>query len=156
MNLDIVHVPLLTLPADAVVNRTDGDLRSTAGVSGEIFDAAGKLQLQHALCGIGSCAVGGAVLTDGYRLRSRYIIHTVPPRWCGGKHGEAKLLADCYRNCLDIVNRFGIVSVAFPLLSDERCGYPLKEGIRVAIATISAHPAAERAQIWLTLPAVEI
>lgn len=152
MEFDVVTEPLLTLPAVAVVNRANVGLQYADGLCGEIFRAAGKLKLQRALCSIGTCAVGSAVLTDGFGLNARYIIHAVPPRWCGGKHGEDRLLAGCYTKCLDLVNQFGISSVAFPLLSEGCSGYPLRQGLRVAISAITQHPAAQKTRIWLTIP----
>ena len=96
MTLKETNDPLLSLSAEAIVNRTNMGLQYAEGLCGEIFEAAGKIPLQRALCAIGTCDVGQAVATEGFNLKAKHIIHAVPPRWCGGKYGEDKLLAECY------------------------------------------------------------
>lgn len=152
MAFEIVSEPLLSLPAEAVVNRANSGLQYASGLCGEIFDAAGKLPLQRACCAIGSCAVGQAVVTDGFGLNAKYIIHAVPPRWCGGKYGEDQLLAGCYKNVLDLAARLGVRSLAVPLLSEGLCGYPSDRGLTVAKKAILTSPAQETMRVYLTLP----
>ena len=149
----VVSEPLLSIPAQAVVNHANVGLQYASGLCGTIFDRAGKLKLQRACCAIGVCAVGEAVVTDGYDLSAKYIIHAVPPRWCGGKHGEDRLLEDCYRNCMKIARRLGVKSVAFPLLSEGCCNYPYGRGLAVAKKVLSA-PENDDVQIYLTLSAL--
>ncbi len=151
MAFEIVSEPLLSLPAEAVVNRANCGLQYASGLCGEIFDAAGKLPLQRACVAIGSCSVGNAVVTDGFNLRAKYIIHAVPPRWCGGEHGEDKLLAGCYQTALDLASRLGVRSLAFPLLSEGLCGYPTDRGLAVAKKAILTSPAQEDMKIFLTV-----
>ena len=140
MTLELVNTPLLSLNADAIVNRTNMGLQYTDGLCGEIFEAAGKLPLQHALCTIGNCNVGEAVVTDGFNLKAKHIIHAVPPRWCGGKHGEDLLLEHCYKSVLTLANKLDIKTLAIPLLSEDRCGYPLDRGLAVAKKAILTFP----------------
>ncbi len=151
MSFEIVKKPLLTLPAEAVVNRANMGLQYASGLCGEIFDAAGKLPLQRACIALGSCPVGDAVVTDGFGLRAKYIIHAVPPRWCGGKYGEDKLLFECYQKVLKHAAALGVQSLALPLLSEDRCGYPTDRGLAVAKKSITSSPYGENLQIYLTL-----
>ncbi len=152
MALEIVSQPLLSLPVEAVVNRANSGLQYASGLCGEIFDAAGKLPLQRACVAIGSCPVGDAVATHGFGLSAKYIIHAVPPRWCGGGYGEDKLLMQCYRSALDVASRLGVRSLAFPLLSEGLCGYPTDRGIAVAKKAILTSPAQETMKIYMSLP----
>ncbi len=152
MAFEIVSAPLLSLPAEAVVNRANSGLQYASGLCGEIFDAAGKLPLQRACVAIGSCSVGNAVVTAGFGLKAKYIIHAVPPRWCGGKHGEDKLLWDCYTSALRLASRLGVGSLAFPLLSEGLCGYPVDRGLAVAKKAILSFPASEDMKVYLSLP----
>ncbi len=152
MPFEVVTTPLLDLPAEAVVNRANMGLQYATGLCGEIFDAAGKLLLQRACCAIGSCRVGEAVVTEGFGLKAKYIIHTVPPRWCGGKHQEDRLLAECYRNALAIASRLGLRSVAFPLLSEGLCDYPQDRGLTVAKREILTFSFTEEMTVYLSLP----
>ncbi len=152
MALEIVSEPLLSLSAEAVVNRANSGLQYASGLCGEIFDAAGKLPLQRACVAIGSCAVGKAVVTEGFNLKAKYIIHAVPPRWCGGKHGEDELLAGCYQNALELASRLGVRSLAFPLLSEGLCGYPADRGLAVAKKAILTSSVQNDIKIYLTVP----
>ena len=107
--------------------------------------------MQRALCAIGSCAVGHAVATSGFSLSARFIIHAVPPRWCGGKYGEEQLLSQCYRNVLSLAERLQVRSLALPLLSVDRCGYPADLDLQIAKREISSYPAERNMQIYLSL-----
>lgn len=151
MSLTVVNTPLLRIPAEAIVNRANMGLQYSSGLCGEIFDAAGKLALQRACCSIGSCSVGEAVVTEGFSLPAKYIIHAVPPRWCGGKYGEDRLLAACYENALKTALALGVHTVAFPLLSEERCGYPSDRGEAIARASLE-RLASDEIQVYLSLP----
>ena len=78
---------------DAVVNAANRALRGGGGVDGAIHRAAGAERLQAACRAIGECPPGRAVVTDGFDLPARFIIHTVGPVWHGGAAGEPETLA---------------------------------------------------------------
>ena len=156
MALEMVSLPVLALSAEAVVNRANIGLQYASGLCGEIFDAAGKLPLQRACLAIGHCDVGDAVVTEGFRLPAKYIIHAVPPRWCGGKYGEDRLLFGCYKSVLTLAERLGVRSLAIPLLSEDRCGYPEDLGIAVAKKAILTYPFREDMRVFLSVPPVWI
>ncbi len=151
MAFEIVNEPLLSLPAEAVVNRANSGLQYASGLCGEIFDAAGKLPLQRACVAIGSCPVGNAVATEGFALAAKYIIHAVPPRWCGGKYGEDRLLSECYKAALNVASRLGVRSLALPLLSEGLCGYPSDRDLSVAKQVILSSPFQNQGKVFLTL-----
>ncbi len=151
MAFEIVSGRLLDLPAEAVVNRANSGLQYASGLCGEIFDAAGRIPLQRACCAIGSCGVGKSVVTRGFGLKAKYIIHAVPPRWCGGKAGEDQLLADCYTSALETARQLGVHSLAFPLLSQGLCGYPDDRGLAVAEKTLSSSPITDEMTVYLVL-----
>ena len=152
MTLELVTTPLLSLQTEAVVNRANIGLQYTRGLCGEIFEAAGKLLLQRALTAIGTCNVGDAVVTDGFNLNAKHIIHTVPPRWCGGKHEEDRFLANCYRSVFTLAEELNIRSLAIPLLSEDRCGYPRDRGLEIAKKEILTFPYQKDLNIYLVLP----
>ena len=124
---DITHVK-----ADAVVNAANEQLRRGGGVCGAIFAAAGKDKLQRACDKIGHCDTGSAVITPGFKLSARYVIHAVGPIWQGGNHGERELLASCYRSALELAAKHHCRSIAFPLISAGIYGYPHREALQVA------------------------
>ena len=75
---------------------------------------------------LGGCDTGDAKITNGYRLPARYAIHAVGPIWDGGSHGEADLLASCYRRALELAVKHGLRTMAFPAISCGAYGYPVE------------------------------
>ena len=108
-------------------------LRAGGGVCGAIFAAAGRRELQEACDEIGRCDTGGAVITPGFALKARCVIHAVGHVWNGGTCGEPELLAGCYASSLDLAAENGCESVAFPLISSGIYGYPKRGAWRVAL-----------------------
>jgi len=123
---------------DAIVNAANRQLRGGGGVDGAIHRAAGADRLHAACHAIGACPPGEAVVTDGFDLAARYIIHTVGPVWQGGSENEADTLAACYRNSLAVADEIGARSVAFPAISTGVYGYPPEEAAAIAVTTVGA------------------
>jgi O-acetyl-ADP-ribose deacetylase (regulator of RNase III) len=123
---------------DAVVNAANRNLMGGGGVDGAIHRAAGADRLHAACRAIGECPPGHAVVTDGFDLPARFIIHTVGPVWRGGRNGEAEILAACYRSALAVADEIGARSVAFPAISTGIYGYPPDEAAAVAVTTVGA------------------
>lgn len=128
---------ITTLDVDAIVNAANTGLRRGGGVCGAIHRAAGP-ELERECLTLGGCATGSAKITAGYRLPARHVIHAVGPRWAGGNHDEAELLAGAYRTALEIALQHGLSSVAFPAISTGIYGYPLAEATLVAVSTVQA------------------
>lgn len=137
MPLHMIRGNLLDMDTDAIVNATNTGLRAGGGVCGAIFEAAGRRELQAACDAIGGCETGKAVITPGFRLRARYVIHTAGPVWQGGTQGEEKLLASCYQSALALAAANGLNSIAFPLISSGVYGYPEEQAMGVAVAAIA-------------------
>jgi O-acetyl-ADP-ribose deacetylase (regulator of RNase III) len=137
MPFQIVHNDITKMNTDAIVNAANTKLLQGGGVCGAIFQAAGAAELKKECDAIGSCAVGHAVITKGYRLPSRYIIHSVGPIWQGGQQGEAELLAMAYRHSLELAKQYQLESIAFPLISSGIYGYPKEAALQIAISVVS-------------------
>jgi O-acetyl-ADP-ribose deacetylase (regulator of RNase III) len=120
---------------DAIVNAANPALARGGGVCGAIFAAAGP-ELDDACAAIGGCAPGDAVITPGFRLPARFVVHTVGPVWHGGEQGEPELLASCYRRSIAVAAAAGCASIAFPAISTGIYGYPGDLAAKVAVATV--------------------
>ncbi len=129
---------ITTERVDAVVNAANRQLRGGGGVDGAIHRAAGAARLQAACRAIGECPPGQAVVTDGFDLPARFIIHTVGPVWRGGTDEEPDTLASCYRNSLAVADQIAARSVAFPAISTGVYGYPPEEAAAIAVTTVGA------------------
>jgi len=76
-------------------------------------------------------------ITAGHRLTARHVIHAVGPVWRGGGHGEAKLLASCYRRSLELAVEHTLKVIAFPSISTGAYGYPIEEAGHIAVRTVT-------------------
>lgn len=136
MPLTFLRADITTLSCDAIVNAANTKLLPGGGVCGAIFKAAGFLPLALACRKIGSCAVGDAVMTKGFKLKAKAIIHTVGPVYGKDPANQERLLGDCYRNSLRLAAENGFESIAFPLISSGIYGYPKDEALRIATNAI--------------------
>ena len=133
--LMVVKGDITRLSVDAVVNAANESLLGGGGVDGAIHRAAGPALLEQCRT-LGGCPTGEARITPGYRMAARHIVHTVGPVWRGGAHGEADLLAACYRNALALAAENGSRSIAFPAISTGAFGFPAARAAEIAVATV--------------------
>jgi O-acetyl-ADP-ribose deacetylase (regulator of RNase III) len=138
--LVLQRADITTLDVDAVVNAANSALAGGGGVDGAIHRAAGHDDLQRELHERypQGCPTGSAVITSGHRLRARYIVHAVGPRWRGGNHGEPDLLRSAYRSAFALAAEHGCTSVAAPSISTGIYGFPIELAAPIAIEEAAA------------------
>lgn len=125
------------MKTDAVVNATNRHLSLDTGVAEELRLAAGE-ELERELRGIGFCNFGEVVVTGGYALPAKHIIHTVGPNYIDGRHGEDEMLRRCYRNVLSAAVELGAESLAMPLISAGAKGFPIDRVLSAAVSEIGS------------------
>jgi O-acetyl-ADP-ribose deacetylase (regulator of RNase III) len=139
------------MTVDAVVNAANTALEQGGGVCGAIFSSAGAHELQRACNELAPIKTGEAVITSGFKLPSRFIIHAAGPVYKDGRHGEEALLRACYTNSLKLAVANSCESIAFPLISSGIYGYPKADALRAATSAISDFLAEHDIEVYLVV-----
>ena len=140
--LEAVLADITTLQVDAIVNAANTKLKGGGGVDGAIHRAAGKAELLAATAPLGGCATGDAKATPGFRLPAKWIFHAVGPVWSVSRGGEAamqkadRLLASCYRRCMELAREHDCRTIAFPAISTGVYRFPPDRAARIAVQTV--------------------
>ena len=151
MPLKILNADITTLKVDAIVNAANTNLLAGGGVCGAIFRAAGYRELQAACNKLSPIQTGEAVITPGFNLPAKFIIHTAGPVWQGGNFGEENLLRSCYTNSLKLADENNLQSIAFPLISSGIYGYPPRDALKVAIQAVKDFLSQKDLEVVLTV-----
>lgn len=136
MPFAIIRQDITKMQVDAVVNAANRELQEGGGVCGAIFKAAGDAMLRQACNRLAPVDTGEAVITPGFELTARFIIHTAGPVYQDGSSNEAALLRSCYINSLQLAAGNDCRSIAFPLISSGIYGYPKSEALAVATTAV--------------------
>ena len=151
MPFTIVRQDLTKMKVDAIVNAANTALQMGGGVCGAIFKAAGAHELKAACDKIAPIQTGDAVITPGFRLPTKFVIHTAGPVYRGGKNGEEEQLRLCYLNSLKRAVENKCKSIAFPLISSGIYGYPKDEALRVATGAIQDFLREHELEVYLAV-----
>jgi len=141
--IEVVLGDITKLECDAIVNAANEQMLGGGGVDGAIHRAAGDglyeecLKVPEVRPGV-RCPTGEARITGAGRLPCKHVVHTVGPVYHGGKSGEPELLANCYRNSLQLAYDNGVRSIAFPSISTGVYGYPAEEAAPIAVREVRA------------------
>lgn len=131
----IVKGDIAKAKTQAIVNAANTSLLGGGGVDGAIHKAAGSALLKECET-LGGCKTGEAKITSGYKLKAKHVIHTPGPIWRGGDRGESELLANCYRNSLNLAKENHITTIAFPSISTGVYRFPVELAAEIAIREI--------------------
>lgn len=151
MPFTIVRQDITKMKVDAIVNAANTALQMGGGVCGAIFKAAGAMELQTACDKLAPIQTGDAVITPGFNLPAKYIIHTAGPVYRDGRHGEAEYLRSCYMSSLKCAVDFHCESIAFPLISSGIYGYPKEDALGVATAAILDFLSSQDIEVFLAV-----
>ncbi len=151
MPFKIIRADITKLSVDAIVNAANSALRPGGGVCGAIFAASDFVKLADACRKIGHCDTGNAVITKGFGLPAKYVIHAVGPIWQDGYHNEPVLLKNCYISALALAKEYKCRSIAFPLISSGIYGYPKQEAMCIAEQAIQEFLLRYDMEVYLAL-----
>ena len=130
--IEVIEADITTLKVDAIVNAANQWLYEAGTLDIAIRRAAGP-KLEKHCHELGGCFVGQAVITPGFKLPAKWVIHAVGPKWEGGDHNEPELLATCYKNTLQLAVDNNIKTIAIPGISTGIYAYPKSQAIPIAI-----------------------
>ena len=137
--IEIVRGDITLLDVDAIVNAANSALAGGGGVDGAIHRAAGP-ELVRASSVLAPCAPGDAVITPGFSLRARYVIHAVGPIWMGGTSGEVEILRSTYDRSFAVALAQGdVASIAFPAISTGVYAFPKPLAAEIAMDAMQRH-----------------
>ena len=140
MEIKVIKGDITEMGVDAIVNAANKELRWGSGVCGAIFNKAGGYKLQEECDKLSPIKTGEAVITNGYNLKAKYIIHAAGPVYMDNNE-DARLLTNAYKNSLDLAEKYKLKSIAFPSISTGVYGYPVEEASTIAINTVKNYVA---------------
>jgi O-acetyl-ADP-ribose deacetylase (regulator of RNase III) len=139
--LSIMAGDITRQSTEGIVNAANPGLMGGGGVDGAIHRAGGPAILEECkeiVSRRGHLPTGKAVITTGGNLKTKYVIHTVGPRWQGGGKREPEALASAYRESLKVADENNLTSISFPSISTGVYGYPVADAAKVAVKTVAS------------------
>lgn len=132
MAFKIVRNDISKVKADIIVNSANTKpICAGYRTDAAIYEAAGYEEMLAARQKIGDIEVGHAEVTPAFKLRAKYVIHTVGPRWIDGNSGEPEALRSCYRESLAKAVALKARSIAFPLISTGAFKFPKDKALDI-------------------------
>lgn len=136
MTFTIVRNDIVKMDVDAIVNTSTSDPTIGDGVDGAINYSAGELLFKEREQ-FGTVEVGKSIITKGYKLKAKYVIHTFAPQWSGNTDQDYSLLRSCYNTILDKSLSLNVSSVAIPLIGTGFYNFPHEVAFKVATEAIT-------------------
>lgn len=151
MPFQIVRNDITKMQVDAIVNTANPMPGYGCGIDSAVYEAAGVSELLEKRHEIGAIDRGHAVITDGFKLPAKYIIHTVGTEWQGGSEGEEEVIRSCYKNVFKIALENNIESLAIPLLASGCYGFPKGIALRIALSEIEEFMSDHDMELYLVV-----
>lgn len=151
MPFQIVRNDITKMHVDAIVNTANPMPGYGAGIDTAVYEAAGIKELLEKRHEIGVIERGHSVITAGYNLPAKYIIHTVGTAWHGGSSGEEDVIRNCYRSVFQVATDNDIESLAIPLLASGCYGFPKGIALRIALSEIEAFMSNHDLELYLVV-----
>ena len=155
MPYKVVHNHILGTKADAIVCPANRQPVCTPGIEMDVYREAGADDMLEARKKIGEIDPGHAVITEGFNLKAKHIIHTVTPKWIDGDHGEYEILHECYKNSLSYTKNLNCSKVAIPLLMSDVYTFPKKKALDIAMDEIVRYLRKNDIMIYLVVYHIE-
>ncbi|CAL2086872.1 O-acetyl-ADP-ribose deacetylase [Tenacibaculum sp. 190524A05c] len=149
MKIEVIQGDIIKVEVDVIVNATNSSLLGGGGVDGAIHRVGGSKILedcQKIRNRQGKCKTGEAVITTAGNLPAKKVIHTVGPVYNGGQRleKEKELLANCYKNSLELAKENNFKSIAFPNISTGIYKFPRELAAQIAIKTVKENTVLEK------------
>jgi O-acetyl-ADP-ribose deacetylase (regulator of RNase III) len=141
INVKVHKGDITKLNVDCIVNAANSELSAGSGVCGAIYDAAGFDDMSRACSAFGGCETGEAIITPGFNLPAKHVVHAVGPVYDAKNNNMSGLLKSAYLQSLWLAEENGAKSIAFPLISTGVYGYPKSEAIMLALDAITIYQA---------------
>lgn len=151
MPFQIVRNDITKMHVDAIVNTANPMPGYGAGIDTAVYEAAGVKELLTKRHEIGMIERGHSVITDGFKLPAKHIIHTVGTAWQGGFYGEEDIIRNCYRSVFQVAEENDIESLAIPLLASGNYGFPKGIALRIALSEIEAFMSNHDIELYLVV-----
>lgn len=152
MPFTIIRQDITKIQVDAIVNAANTELAMGGGVCGAIFKAAGADKLQKACDKLSPIKTGAVVITPGFDLPAKYVIHAAGPVYSRWNPAESEhLLKSAYTESLKLALANKCESIAFPLISSGVYGYPKDEALTVAVTAIKSFLTGHDMDVYLVI-----
>ena len=135
LTVEVQQGDLTTQDVDAIVNAANNDLELGGGVAGAIARVGGPT-IQAECRTVGPIEVGDAAITGGGRLKARHVIHAASMRLGGRTTAES--LRQSTRRSLEIADKRGLRSIAFPAIGTGIAHFPVGECARIMMEEVVA------------------
>ncbi len=151
MPFQIVRNDITKMQVDAIVNTANPMPGYGSGIDSAVYEVAGKDKLLRKRHEIGAIDQGTSVMTEGYRLPAKYIIHTVGAAWQCGNAGEEDIIRKCYKSVFQIAMENDLTSLAIPLLASGSYGFPKGIALRIALSEIESFMSTSDMEVYLVV-----